>query len=65
MSTPQLNALAVVLISLKNRSAPSKGAQVWMQHCDGDVALVLEIVREVHGGHAAGTEFTVNAVAVG
>ena len=34
-------------------------------HLDRDIAIVLEIVREVHGGHAAGAEFAVEAVAVG
>ena len=34
-----------------------------MQHLDGDFALVLEIVREIHRGHAAGAEFALDAVA--
>jgi hypothetical protein len=54
-------SLAVVLISLRNRSAP----KVRVQHLDGHVALVPQVVREVHGGHAASTEFTLHAVAVG
>ena len=41
-----------------------RGPEIGMQHLDGDVALVLEIVREVDGGHPAGTEFAVDAVAV-
>jgi len=40
-------------------------AEVRMQHLDGHITLVLEIVREVHGGHAALPKFTVSAVAVG
>ena len=36
-----------------------------LEHLDGDLALVLEVVREVHGRHTAGTEFAVDAVAVG
>jgi len=36
-----------------------------MQHFDGDIALVFEVVREVHGGHAASAELAVDAVAVG
>ena len=35
-----------------------------MQDLDGDVAIVLEIVREIHGGHATLAEFAVEAVAV-
>jgi hypothetical protein len=41
------------------------GAEVGVQHLDGDIALVLEVVREVHGGHAASAEFALDAVAVG
>ena len=40
-------------------------AQVGVQHLDGHITIVLEIVREVHGGHATGAEFAVDAVAVG
>ncbi len=36
-----------------------------MQHLDRDVSIVLEVVREVHGGHTARAEFTVETVAVG
>ena len=32
---------------------------------DGDLAFVLEIVREVDGSHAACTEFALDGVAVG
>ena len=35
-----------------------------MQHFDGDVAIMLEIMREVHGGHAAGAELGVDTIAV-
>ena len=45
--------------------AAKRRTQVGVQHLDGDIALVLEIVREVHGGHAAGAEFAVEAVAIG
>ena len=45
--------------------AAERRAQVGVQHLDGDVAIVLEIVREVHGGHAALAELAVEAVAVG
>lgn len=32
------------------------GAQVRMRHLGGHIPSVLEIVREIHGGHAAGAE---------
>ena len=39
-------------------------AQVRMQHLDGDIAIVLEVVGAVDGRHATGTEFAVDAVSV-
>ena len=42
-----------------------RGGEIRVQHLDCDIAIVLEIVREIHGGHAADTEFAVNAIAVG
>ena len=35
-----------------------------MQHLDRDVAFVLQVVREVDGGHAAGAEFAGDAIAL-
>ena len=35
------------------------------QHLDGDAAVVLDVLRQVHGGHAALAEFPLEAVAVG
>ncbi len=40
-------------------------AEIGVQDLDGHVALVLEVVREVDGGHAAGAELALDAVAVG
>ena len=34
------------------------------QHLDRDVAMMLEVVGEIHGGHAAGAELAFNAIAV-
>ena len=34
-----------------------------LEHLDGHVAVVLEVVREVHGGHAALAELALHAVA--
>ena len=39
--------------------------EIGVQHLDGDVAVVLEIMREIHGGHPAGAELAVDAIAVG
>jgi hypothetical protein len=40
-------------------------AKVGVQHLDGHVAFVLDVVGEVHGGHAAGSELALDAIAVG
>ena len=40
-------------------------AEVRMQHLDRYITIVLQIVREIHGSHAAGAELAVDAVAVG
>jgi hypothetical protein len=42
-----------------------RSAQVGVQHLDGDVAVVLQVVREIHGGHAARAELALDAIAVG
>ncbi|MEP6999476.1 MAG: hypothetical protein ABI969_03290 [bacterium] len=41
------------------------GREFGTQHFYGDVAVVLEIVREIHGGHAARAKHARNGVAVG
>jgi hypothetical protein len=43
--------------------AAKRRTEVGVQHLDRDVALVLHVVREVYGGHAAGAEFAGDAVA--
>ena len=40
-------------------------AEPGLQHFDGDITIVLDVVREIQGGHAAGTEFALDAIAVG
>ena len=35
------------------------------QHLDRDLAVVLEVVREIDGGHAAGAELALDAIAIG
>ena len=42
-----------------------RGAELRVQHLDGDLALMLEILREVDGGHAAGAELAFHAIPVG
>jgi len=39
--------------------------EIGLEHFDRDIAIVLDVVREIHGGHAAGAEFAFNAIAVG
>ena len=39
--------------------------QLGPQHLDGDLAAVLEVVREIDGGHAALAQLALDAVAVG
>ena len=41
------------------------GGELGAEDLDGDGAIVLEVVREVDGGHAARTELALDAVAVG
>jgi len=41
------------------------GGQFGAEDLDGDLAPVLEVLGEVHGGHAAGAELPLDAVAVG
>ena len=36
-----------------------------MQHLDGDVAIVLEIMSEIHRRHAARAELTLDAIVAG
>src|SRR5215212_6635630 len=40
------------------------GAEVFVQHFDCDVAVVLEVVREIHGRHPARAELALDAVSV-
>ncbi len=49
----------------KKAVAAQRGTQVGVQHLDGDIAFVADVVREVDRGHAALTEFALDAVAIG
>ena len=53
---------AVVLDLAQEPLTAERGAELGMQHLDGDVAIVLEIVREVDGRHAAGAELALDAI---
>jgi hypothetical protein len=45
--------------------AADHGTELGMQHLDGDLALVLEVLGEVDGGHPALAELALEPVAVG
>ncbi len=40
-------------------------AQIGMQDLDGDITVVLDVVREIDRGHAALAQFAFDAVAIG
>ena len=40
------------------------GAQLGIEHLERDVAIVLQVLREVDGGHAAGADLALDPVAV-
>ena len=44
---------------------PEYGAEFGSQELDGDLAAVLEVRREVDGGHAARADLALDAIAVG
>jgi len=41
------------------------GGQLGPQHLEGHLAIVAEVLGEVDGGHAAGAQLALDAVAVG
>ena len=55
----------MVRISARNRSAPRTAASSGLEHLDGDLAVVLHVVGEVDGRHAALAELTLDLVGVG
>ena len=55
--------LAVVLISARKRSAPTTAASSGLEDFEGDLAVVLEIVGQVDGGHSAFTQLSLDGVA--
>jgi len=44
---------------------PECGAEFWLEHFDRNVAIVFQIAREIHGGHATGAELAVDAITIG
>ena len=41
------------------------GGELWAQHLHRDAAIVLEIVRQIHGRHAARAELALESIAIG
>jgi hypothetical protein len=52
----------VVFISARNRSAPIRAASSGRQHLDGHLAIVPEVIGQVHGRHAAVSQLPLDAV---
>ena len=46
-------------------SGAERGGELGPQHLDRDLAVVLEVLGEIDGGHAALAELALDAVAVG
>ncbi len=55
---------AVVLISCRNRSAPITDPEFGPQHLQRHLAVVLQVLGEVDGGHAAFAKAALDAVTV-
>jgi hypothetical protein len=55
---------AVVLISCRKRSAPITARELGLQHLEGDLATVADVLRQVHGRHAALAELPLDAITV-
>ena len=51
-------------ISRRNRSGPSDGGELGVEHLERDRPVVLEVAREVHRGHAPAAELALDRVAV-
>ena len=45
--------------------APERRAEVRVEDLDGDVAIVLEVVREIHGRHPARAELSLDPISGG
>jgi hypothetical protein len=44
---------------------PHRGGEFRAKDLDRDLTVMLEILREIHRGHPAGTEFAIDPIAVG
>ena len=51
-------------LAQKALGADDRG-ELWLQHLDRDLAIVLEVVGEIDRRHAAGPKFALDAVVVG
>ena len=57
--------MAIVLISRRKRVGAEDGGELRPEDLDGDLAVVLQVVREIDSGHATRAELALDAVAVG
>ena len=55
---------AATRISRWNRSGPSEAATSGIEHLEGDEPVVLEVARQVDGGHSATPEHALQRVPV-
>ncbi len=53
-------------LDLAREALPAQGpGEVGVEHLEGDVALMAQVARQVHGCHAARAEGALNAIAAG
>jgi hypothetical protein len=52
-------------LDLLEKPPAQHGGQLGLQDLDGHFVVVPDVVREVHGRHTAGAEFTLDSTAVG
>ena len=53
-------------LDLRNESLGAKDrGELRPQHLDGDLAVVFDVVRQIHSRHAAGADLFFDGVAVG
>ena len=55
----------MVVISAQEPVGAEDGGKLGLEDLERDLAVVLEVLGEVHRGHAALAELTLDAVAVG
>ena len=55
----------MVLISRRNRLGADHRGELGPEHLDGDLAVVPQVPREIHRGHAAGTQLALQVIPAG